>query len=308
MKLCFVARDEEEFIRYLKQIESTLPGMGPLHSDVLQDRNARKVLKERRIYKKQKGESNFEWFSFCALNNLMRGLQVYVMLAKLNKEACKSFIRDNFSELETGPVCPQALQFLESIERCMQQDSSDENNSFDNGTCLFIHWGGGDPAWYEAKFQLFCDAHPETTKGLRAFALSSRRRELFNVTAAKISLPQTKAQAQELVDKFSFARLKDMMIEYLVNYFSDIPEGQTSMRSPFEIADKRIPGPFQFFLDSQAKRLETRCYFSDVEKRCLQALKNLLERVKRHEDPLQLPHDPEIAELFSSLIRGGGHV
>lgn len=303
MKLCFVAKDVEEFSRYLKGVDEFADGLKRLPresvSQILMEPLGDEA-KEREIYKADGG-----WATLLATDRSLHDLRIYVMLNASNEKdaSSKSIIRENLASHD-NIILQRRKSFLKSIECYMYHDGYDK---FDADTFVFIHWGGGDPTWYEEQFQSFCDVNPETSKGLRAFALSSRRRELFNVTAPKISLPKTKEDAQKLVDGFSFARVKDMMTEYVLHYFS-IARKDQSVVSPFETDDKRIPQPLQSFLNSQARRLESRGRFSDVEKCRLQAIKQVLETVKWNEEQLQIPYDEETVELFSALIRGGGHV
>lgn len=304
MKLCFIAKDVGEFVRYLKWINQFAEGLKHLPretvSRILLEPLGEKA-QEQNIY-----NAELNWASLLATDVSIRELRVHVMLnaCKDDEEYSKKLVCDHLTSRDKKMVDKRKV-FLKNIERCMLKNG---NDAFDADTFVFIHWGGGDPVWCEEQFQPFCDEHPEITKGLRAFALSSRRRELFNVSAPQICLPKTKADAQLLIDRFSFARINDLMSEYVVHYFAIAKGEQSSSPVPFVTDDKRLSPPLHEFLVSLAQQLESHPRYSDIDKRRLQTVKKLLETVKWNEGQLQLPHDAEIAELFSSLIRGGGHV
>lgn len=300
MKLCFVAKDEPEFVRYFNGL-TPIGGIGLLDDNFSTNRETLRKLAGHGFYKDG-------WVSRCAVDDRTQDLSVYVMLAK---SGSKDTIRDRLTVLDDDEVSQQAIRFLGSVESCMRmRGNDDEETSFDENTFVFIHWGGGDPTSYEELFQPFCDEHPDNAKGLRAFALSSRRRELFDVTAAKIVLPQTEADALKLVDKFSFARVRNLMTEYVVNHYGGKLCGSTP--PPFEISDRRFHKPLQFFIESQVKRLEHRSRRSDAEQLRLDALKKVLEIFDGYKNDdkttLQLPYREDTVELFAALLKGGDHV
>ena len=90
---------------------------------------------------------------------------------------------------------------------------------------IFIHWGGGAPRTYENNFsQLLVEylksSDSQFTRSVRAYAFSSRRAELFDVTKSKIEFPTTIEEVKALEDKFRGAKnivdAKKIMTEYVL--------------------------------------------------------------------------------------------
>ncbi len=73
---------------------------------------------------------------------------------------------------------------------------------------LFIHWGGGTPLDYERYFRNACKTS-QIAKRVTAFALSSRRAELFDVTGSKIGTPKTYDELIQLENKFRNAQIDE---------------------------------------------------------------------------------------------------
>lgn len=105
-------------------------------------------------------------------------------------------------------------------------------------TVVFIHWGGGAPKTYEDNFakmlkecldaedSQFTLRDSQLTQSenvranVRAYAFSSRRAELFDVTKPKIEFPKTVEEVKALEDKFRVAKnivdAKKIMTEYVL--------------------------------------------------------------------------------------------
>ena len=300
MKLCFVAKDKEEFVKYLRGLNS-VGALGCLPRkivpSILNDPLGRDSF-DHKIYKTDES-IGFEWASVLASGDMSRNLRTYVMMNA--RQGDKDNVRDNLGSSDRGAKTDQ-LNFLNDIEYCMREDGGDV---LDDDAFLFIHWGDGDPSCYEEQFQPFCDKH---FNGLRAFALSSRRPELFTVTAAEIIPPQTEEGALELIAKASFYRIEDLMVEYVMNFFSLAQEGDEEKIATYEIGDGRKISPLEFFLRFQAKRLKARSHLSDVEKRRFQTLNNLIDGVDWAAKAPQISYLEATAELFAALIKEDGHV
>lgn len=90
---------------------------------------------------------------------------------------------------------------------------------------LFVHWGGGSPLDYERQFQeaYMKDLHSvddnkyasKTFPNLRAFALSSRRRE-FDVMGSTIKVPIKHEELENIVQRFTLARIRDFLTQYVI--------------------------------------------------------------------------------------------
>ncbi len=113
--------------------------------------------------------------------------------------------------------------------------SSDPSMQVGNGTSvqsilcnvrLFVHWGGGSPLEYENKFNGAYDLDSRQVDeedkyaskifpNLRAFALSSRRRE-FDVMGSAIKVPIKHEELEDIVQRFTLARIRDFLTQYVI--------------------------------------------------------------------------------------------
>ena len=90
---------------------------------------------------------------------------------------------------------------------------------------IFIHWGGGAPRTYENNFSQLLETYLKSsdsqfTETVRAYAISSRRAELFDVTKSTIEFPATIEEVNALEAKFKGAKnaidARKIMTEYVV--------------------------------------------------------------------------------------------
>ena len=106
-------------------------------------------------------------------------------------------------------------EFLEAIKMTVMRAFSDKIELKD--IKLFVHWGSGADLinTYEIPFQTRCDelAKSHGFDMLFAYALSSRRSHLFDVSRIKISLPKTYDELIKLENKFRNA-LVDEVFSY----------------------------------------------------------------------------------------------
>lgn len=105
-----------------------------------------------------------------------------------------------------------------------KQEDAKVTLQIDEETIAFIHWGGGLPATHEEKFasflEIYCTSPEALFTKLRAYAFSSRRAELFDVTKSKIEFPTTIEAVKELEKRFKGAKnivdARKIMTEYVL--------------------------------------------------------------------------------------------
>ena len=105
-----------------------------------------------------------------------------------------------------------------------KQEDAKVTLQIDEETIAFIHWGGGLPATHEEKFASFLERYCKSPEALftklRAYAFSSRRAELFDVTKPKIDFPKTIEEGKNLERKFKAAQkisgARKIMTEYVL--------------------------------------------------------------------------------------------
>ena len=122
-------------------------------------------------------------------------------------------IKDIVIPLSVVKIKGKELTIPSSIQKQIYED-----------TVLFIHWGGGAPKTYEDNFANLLKEYTEN-KGaqftaIRAYAFSSRRAELFDVTKPKIDFPKTIEEVKILESKFKAAQktsdARKIMTEYVL--------------------------------------------------------------------------------------------
>ena len=93
---------------------------------------------------------------------------------------------------------------------------AEEKNEVSEETVVFIHWGGGAPTTYEDRFASSLDELLKSKNALftniRAYAFSSRRAEMFDVTAHKIVLPKTCEEIIALENRFKNAQVDEAFV------------------------------------------------------------------------------------------------
>ena len=98
------------------------------------------------------------------------------------------------------------------------------DNSFGNAVAtLFIHWGGGDDKTIERKERKFTNFLRSTTKHYKyrtnwqVFSVSSLRKKIFDVTAARIEIPNDVRSLRGCFEvSIKFSSLKDILSQYVV--------------------------------------------------------------------------------------------
>lgn len=104
---------------------------------------------------------------------------------------------------EITSFCEKAIRVEGGVAKSVVEES-----------VLFVHWGGGAPLEYERQFKKFIAIHLGNNataqfKQIRAYAFSSRRAELFDVTRSKIEAPKTYDEFVELENKFRNAQIDE---------------------------------------------------------------------------------------------------
>ena len=104
---------------------------------------------------------------------------------------------------EIATFCEKAIRVDGTVAKCIAEE-----------TVLFVHWGGGAPLEYERQFNILLGQHLEDKDSaqftqIRAYAFSSRRAELFDVTRSKIETPKTYDELVELENRFRNAQVDE---------------------------------------------------------------------------------------------------
>jgi len=100
----------------------------------------------------------------------------------------------------------------------------------DEDLTLFVHWGEGAPLFYEDKFNAFLGAYVDNERArvskIRAYALSSRRAELFDVTGSKIETPKTYDELVELGNRFRNAQVDEAFSHCAAKHDWDVSDAK----------------------------------------------------------------------------------
>ena len=180
-------------------------------------------------------------------------------------------------------------------------------NATDVEVLIFIHWGGGEPLVYEREFSV--PMKNFEFKNATAFAVSSRRRRCFDVTGEMITIPDTKEKLKELVGRFTFDLVKDVMLRYVLEN-EDCRDEPAKEPGKFEVNSVDAP-LLQRYLDYMQKNQERWSGASMLIKMLLRQIGVLL---KQREDGLketgngmgkdwELKLNDQTSALFSYILR-----
>lgn len=181
-------------------------------------------------------------------------------------------------------------------------------NATDVEVLIFIHWGGGEPLVYEREFSV--PMKNFEFKNATAFAVSSRRRRCFDVTGEMITIPDTKEKLKELVGRFTFDLVKDVMLRYVLEN-EDCRDEPAKKPGKFEV--NLVDAPLlQRYLDYMQKNQERWSGASMLIKMLLRQIGVLLKQMegglKETENGMgkgdwELELNDQTSALFSYILR-----
>ncbi len=180
-------------------------------------------------------------------------------------------------------------------------------------TIAFIHWGGGTPRTYENNFSQLLEEYLKSsdrqfTKSIRAYAFSSRRAELFDVTKSKIEFPTTIEEVKALEDKFKGAKnavdARKIMTEYVL-------EAETAKKKPTRTSSKdvvQIATECDVFSDAVSKVVEKigeewESGYLEEDEQAIRA--DLVAHYKNMKPPVCNVADVKVIELFKKILEEG---
>lgn len=151
---------------------------------------------------------------------------------------------------------------------------------------LFVHWGFGDNLidTYEIPFQAKCDeiAKSHGFDRLSAYALSSRRSHLFDVSRIKISLPKTCDELVELENRFRNAQVdkafshcaakhdwdvsdaKEEIIDRLVRFADRVLKSSLDTKTKKELLKSVAKAKNEKFKNAKYTSDETATFFAKI--------------------------------------------
>ena len=227
----------------------------------------------------------------------------------------KNAARDILKSSDENDKKKQLKEFFNALQYCLEVISEKNeplSSSLESGL-IFIHWGDGEPLIFEQQFREFIEKHTDIYtsffKDVRAYAISSRRKEYFDITVPKIELPKNDVEIQRLEMRFSFDLFKEQISEY-------VTETQIQKNNNTDCNWKME----QFALDKlhaylKEKRIDwSKMYFSREEK---QRRRNLIDKAIGGENAevgivptnvdananATLKLDVAVAELFSIILQ-----
>lgn len=152
---------------------------------------------------------------------------VVVYVANRNNKQLPGHVAGYFQKKITNKVIN-----IESQEKNAGLDSFQVELSVikDEDLTLFVHWGEGAPLFYEDKFNAFLGAYVDNERArvskIRAYALSSRRAELFDVTGSKIETPKTYDELVELENRFRNAQVDEAFSHCAAKHDWDVSDAK----------------------------------------------------------------------------------
>lgn len=175
-------------------------------------------------------------------------------------------------------------EFLGAVKTTVMRAFSDRVELKD--IKLFVHWGFGDNLidTYEIPFQAKCDeiAKSHGFDGLSAYALSSRRSHLFDVSRTKISLPKTCDELVELENRFRNAQVdkafshcaakhdwnaskaKEEIIDRLVRFADRVLKSSLGTKTKEELLKSVAKAKNEKFKNAKYTSDETAAFFAKV--------------------------------------------
>ena len=137
---------------------------------------------------------------------------------------CGSAIKDDTRDSDFD--AKKVKDFLQAIKETVKRASFDKEGASD--IRLFVHWGSGSDLinTYEKPFQGVCNQEASSVGfgKLLAYALSSRRSHLFDVSRITITLPKTYDELIELENRFKNAQLDAVFSKCAARIDSGIAE------------------------------------------------------------------------------------
>ena len=202
MTTIFIAKGKEEFEKY-RRGNRQIAIEGTAYYDQTKIENNRYVVKRTTL-----GEYL-----------LIRELECLVFSFEDNE--MKNVLRDCIG---TTDIYRHSMTFFETVSKCLLSIEENKGIVLGKNIRFFIHWGDGAPYTYENTFRDFYTTGDGEAlvkkffKEIRAYAISTRRPENFDVRGEIISIPKRVEYLDILESRFRLDSVKDVLYEYVIAF------------------------------------------------------------------------------------------
>ena len=261
--------------------------------------------------------------NFCSDGSLIICSEKFDSFAALKNAYRIADIAGEKANVFLSQIIGLIIHEIASVRNTIDGDSSKEVSCKIDQVCLFIHWGEVDPFRYEKVFADDVEKFKESSllsevlnnlaqnkligstklhiaiDDIRAFAVSSRREQCFNVNGDMICPPETSEGIEQLSSRFAFDLVKDLLTKYVVEREKQTHAEKFLLESADDLAifrrylkHMRDVGISKSFPSKNAKWMKE---VFETE------LKSFLDEDSRSE----IDYKDNVAALFTLLIREG---
>lgn len=225
MVLIFVPRDSEEFVKYNRGLAQSVVFkewmLTETDVNIQNQENADDDIQEA---------SEDEWENNAADQENERKELKSHKIKYYHKVVVNENFQDHIFILDSIPQKEDAMKKFSEKYIDIYADiffglvNSEIPEVIENEIFVLIHWGKISPDECEKKFR---DKIKQTRhKYINSFAISSRRKRYFDVTGDKIYLPNSHQEICDIILKFSYGMIKDILFEYVWKHEIDLSDDQ----------------------------------------------------------------------------------